>query len=154
MAATGHLHSKNASIKIICGAGSLDLSAHTNNVDVEFNSDDLEATAYGDQNHTFLQGLTVFSMTVSGWWSGSHAAAAALTDEISTCLMSLVRNSSACTPVVYYSPAGSTSGSITYSACVNVQGAPMSFPADNIATMNVTLTARAGSLTAASYTWA
>lgn len=154
MAATGHLHTKNASIKIVCGAGTLNLSGHGNSVDIDFSSDSLEATAYGDSNHTFLQGLTTWNMTIGGWWSGSHAAAGALTDEISTCLMSLVRNSAACVPVVYFNPAGSTSGSITYSGCVNVQATPMAFPADNIATMSVTLEPRAGSLTAASYTWA
>jgi hypothetical protein len=154
MAATGHLHTKSSSIKVICGAGTLNLSAHGNNVDIEYTADELEALAYGDTVHTFLEGLTQFGMTITAWWAGSHGAAGTLTDEISTCLLSLIGQGGTCVPEVFFSPAGSTSGSITYNACVNVMAAPMSFPVDNIATQNITLKPRAGSMTAASYTWA
>ena len=146
MAATGHIHPKNASVKIVCGAGTINLSAHGNNTDIENNADDLEATAYNDTAHTFLQGLTNFSISYSGWWSGSHATN--VSDSEAACMHSLIHNSAACAPVFWISPAGSAAGSLYYVACVNVQAAPIGIPADGIATMNATFTARAGSLTA------
>lgn len=146
MSQTGHIHPKDASVKIVCGAGSIALSAHGNSTDITNTADDLEATAYGDTSHTFIDGLTTFTFDFGGWWAGSHATDTG--NSTAACLGALVGNSSACVPVFWISPAGSTSGSICYVACVNVQSAPMSFPADGIATMNATFTARAGSLTA------
>jgi hypothetical protein len=146
MAQTGHSFSKDLSARLICGAGTIDLSAHGNNCDIDFNSDDLEATAYGDQSHTFLQGLTNFTFNYSGWWSGSHATD--VSNSVAACVHSLVYNSSACTPFLQINPAGSTAGSLSYAACVNVQATPVGFPAENIATMSINFTARAGSLTA------
>jgi len=130
----------------VCGAGTIDLSAHGNSVDIDFNADDLEATAFGDTSHTFLQGLTNFTFSYNGWWSGSHATE--VSDSEAACLQALVGNSSACAPMIWVSPAGSTAGSLCYVACVNVQATPIGIPADNIATMNANFTARAGSLTA------
>jgi len=146
MAATGHIHSKNASVKVVCGAGALSLSAHGNSVDIDYNADDIECSAYGDTSHTFIQGLTNFTYSYNGWWAGSHATEVG--DSIAACLMALVGNSSACVPVIWVSPAGSTAGSLCYVACVNVQATPMSVPTDGIATMNANFTARAGSITA------
>ena len=148
MAQTGHIHPKNASIRIVCGAGTINLSAHGNSMDISKTSDDLEATAYGDTAHTFLDGLTVFSFDYSGWWAGSHATD--VSDSTAASLLQLTGQSSVCRPVLWFAPAGSAAGSICYLACVNVQSTPMSFPADNIATMNATFTARAGSLSACS----
>ena len=146
MAATGHLHPKNASVKVVCGAGTVNLSAHGNNTDIEHSADDLEATAYNDTTHTFLAGLTNYSISYSGWWSGSHATD--VSNSEAACLHSLVYNSAACHPMFWMSPAGSTAGSICYVACVYVQAAPIGLPSDGIATMNATFTARAGCLVA------
>jgi len=146
MSATGHLHPKNASVKVVCGAGSIAMSAHGNSVDIDFNADDLECSAYGDTSHTFIQGLTNFTLSYNGWWAGSHATN--VSDSTAACLMALVGNSAACAPMIWVSPAGSAAGSLCYVACVNVQATPISIPTDNIATMNAQFTARAGSLTA------
>lgn len=146
MAATGHLHTKDASVKVVCGGGTITLTGHGNSVDIDLTADDLEATAFGDTSHTYLQGLTVHSISYSGWWAGSDTSD--VSDSAAACLRALVGDSSACTPVFWVAPAGSTAGSLSYVACVNVQGLPHSFPSDGIATMNATFTARAGSLTA------
>ena len=146
MAQTGHIHAKDASVKIVCSEGTIALTAHGNSMDINKTADDLEATAYGDTAHTYLDGLTVFTFDYSGWWAGSHATDQ--TDSPAACMLALVGKSASRTPVLWFSPAGSAAGSICYLASVNVQAAPMSFPADGIATMNATFTARAGSLTA------
>jgi len=145
MAATGHIHSKNASVIVKCGPGNIILSAHGNSVDIDYNADDIECSAYGDTSHTFIQGLTNFTYSYNGWWAGSHADD--VSNSTAACLMALVGNSSACTPMICVAPAGSTAGSLCYTACVNVQATPMSVPTDGIATMNANFTARAGSVT-------
>lgn len=145
MAAIGHNHTKDASIRVWTAGGSMSVSGHGNSTDVDYNADDLEATAYGDKAHTFLAGLTNYSLTVSGWWAGSHATDVA--DSVAACLFSAV-GASTDTSMIQVNPAGSTAGSLAYVACVNIQAFPMSFPADNIATMSFTCTPRAGSLTA------
>jgi hypothetical protein len=145
MSATGHIHTKNVSLRIWNGDGaSLGLSAHGNTTDIDYNADDLEATAYGDQAHTFLAGLTNFTIAVTGWWAGSHATD--VSDSVAACIFNMVGASVG--GMIQVNPSGSTAGSLAYAACVNFQAAPMSFPADNIATMNFTCTARAGSLSA------
>ena len=146
MSQTGHIHAKDASVKIVCAGGTIALTAHGNSMDINKTADDLEATAYGDSAHTYLDGLTVFTFDYSGWWAGSHATD--VTNSDAACLLALVGNGAASTPIIWFAPSGSTAGSLCYVACVNVQSAPMSFPADGIATMNATFTARAGSLTA------
>lgn len=151
MAQTGHIFSKDCSVKLVCGGGSMLLTAHGNSVDIDVNADDLEATAFGDQAHTFLQGLTNFTINYSGWWAGCDVSGCSdTTQSIASCALTLVSQSSACTPVVWVAPAGSAAGSLTYVACVNVQSAPVSFTSDSIATMNISFTARAGSLTSGS----
>ena len=147
MSQTGHIHSINASVKITTtGGGSISLSGHGNSTDIDFNADDLEATAYGDQSHTFLQGLTNWTITVNGWWAGSHATD--VSESVAACVHNLLYKSSASEVMVWVNSGGSTSGSISYVGCANVQAAPVGFPADGIATMNITFTSRAGSLTA------
>lgn len=145
MSATGHIHTKNSSIRIWNADGaSLGVSAHGNTTDIDYNADDLEATAYGDQAHTFLAGLTNYTITVTGWWAGSHATD--VTESPAACIFNMVGASIG--GMIQFNPSGSTAGSLAYAACVNFQAFPMSFPADNIATMNFTCTARSGSLTA------
>jgi hypothetical protein len=145
MAAIGHNHTKNASIRIWTVGGSMSVSGHGNSTDIDYNADDLEATAYGDQSHTFLAGLTNYSITFNGWWSGSHATETG--DSIAACLHNAV-GASTDTSMIQVNPAGSTAGSLSYVACVNFQSFPIGFPADGIATMSFTCTPRAGSLTA------
>jgi hypothetical protein len=147
MSATGHNFTKDASVRItVIGGTEINLTAHGNSVDIDYNADDLEATAYGDSAHTFLQGLTNYSFNYSGWWAGSHASD--VTNSVAACVFNLVQKSSASQAMFWISPAGSTAGSLGYAACVNVQAFPMSFPADNIATMAITCTPRSGSLSA------
>jgi hypothetical protein len=146
MSATGHIHSKNASVKVVCGAGDIILSAHGNSVDVDYNADDIECSAFGDSSHTFIQGLTNGTFSYNGWWAGSDTTD--VSDSVAACLMALVGNSSACTAMFWLSPAGSAAGSLCYVGCVNVQATPISVPTDGIATMNANFTMRAGSITA------
>lgn len=146
MSQTNHLFAKDASIRFRVDAGSFNFSADGNNTEIDFNADDLEATAYGDLTHTYLQGLTNYTFTVTAWWAGSHATK--VDDSHAACIFRMVYQSSTCRPEFQINPAGSAAGSLSYAGCVNVQAMPMSFPADNIATMNLTLTSRAGSLTA------
>lgn len=151
MAQTGHILGKNCCVKVVCGGGSMLLTAHGNSVDLDYNADDHEATAFGDSSHTYLQGLTNFTINYSGWWAGCDVSGCSdTTQSIAACTATLLEESSACTPVIWVAPAGSAAGSVTYVACVNVQAMPMSFPADSIATMNISFTARAGSLTCGS----
>lgn len=145
MGAVGHNHTKNASVRLETPGGCAVLSTHGNSVDIDYNADDIEATAYGDQSHTFLAGLTNYSITFNGWWAGSHTTAVA--DSTAACIFNAV-GASTNTSVIWVSPAGSAAGSICYVGCVNVQTFPMSFPADGIATMSFTCTPRAGSLSA------
>lgn len=144
MSATGHIHAKNASIRFWNSATSLGISTHQNTVDIDYNADDLESTAFGDTVHTFLAGLINYTIAVNGWWAGSHATD--LTESVAACIFALVGSSTG--GMIQINPSGSTAGSLAYAACVNFQAAPMSFPVDSIATMNFTCTARSGSLTA------
>lgn len=145
MSAKGHIHTKNVSVRIWNSASAiLNVSGNGNTIDIDYNADDLEATAYGDQAHTFLAGLTNYTITYSGWWAGSHATD--VTESVAACIFNLVGASDGA--MVQVNPSGSTAGSLAYAACVNIQALPMSFPTDNIATMGFTCTARAGSLTA------
>ena len=153
MAATGHLHAKNSSVKIVCGAGTINLSANGNSVDIDYNADQLEATAYGDTSHTNLDGLLNFGLTYSGWWAGSGATLDG-TNSKAGCMLALIGNGATCMPVVYFAPNGSAAASLNYAACVNVQALPMSFPADGMATMNATFALRGGSMTALTASWA
>lgn len=146
MAQTGHIFSKDCSIRFLCTGGSFSLTSHGNSVDIDFNADDLEATAYGDSSHTFLQGLTNFTFGVGCWWAGSHASD--VDDSSAACIFRMVYQSSTCQPEFQVNPGGSAAGSLAYCASVNVQAMPLGFPSDGIATMNMTLTSRAGSLTA------
>jgi hypothetical protein len=143
MGAVGHNHTKNCSVRIWTAGGSINISTHGNSVDIDYNADDLEATAYGDQAHTFLAGLTNYSITYSGWWAGSHATAVA--DSVAACLFNAVAASTN-TSMIQVAPAGSSAGSLSYVACVNFQAFPVSLPSDNIATMSFTCTPRSGSL--------
>jgi hypothetical protein len=113
MGAKGHNHTKNASVRLVGAGGNIDLSGHGNSVDIDYNADDLEATAYGDQSHTFLAGLTNYSITYSGWWAGSHATAVA--DSVAACVFNAV-GASTDTSIIWISPAGSTAGSLSGSA--------------------------------------
>lgn len=151
MAAVGHTVGRNASVRLICGAGTIDLSARTNSVDIEYNADGIEVSAFGDTSHTFIQGLTVFTFAVNGWWSGSHASE--VLNSEAACLAALVGNSAACECILWVAPAGSAAGSISYSACVNVQSAPVNVPADGVVGMNSSYSARAGSITLSSAAW-
>jgi hypothetical protein len=146
MAATGHSIGKDGSARLVCGAGTLTLTEHGNSCDIDFNADDHEATAYGDVNHTFLTGLTNATISYSGWWAGS-APAASIDNSVATCLHGLM-GTTGCTPVFWFAPAGSTSGSLCYAACVNLQSLQTSFPADSITTMSLNFTMRSGSLSA------
>lgn len=148
MAQTGHILGKDCSIKIKYDSGSTALTDHGNSIDIDYNADDHEATAFGDSSHTYLQGLTNFTLGYSGWWAGSHASD--IMQSVVAVLHTFVTYSSTCRPEIWIAPAGSTAGSLCYGACVNVQSFPMSFPSDSIATMNLSFTARAGSLTATS----
>jgi hypothetical protein len=146
MAQTGHIRGRDCSVKVVCGAGTINLSAHGNSIDIDLSADDIEVTAFNDTAHTFMQGLTNFNITYNGWWSGSHATN--VLNSEAACLQALIHNSSASVPVVWVSPAGSAAGSICYVACANVQATPVSIPSDGIVSQNATFTARAGSLTA------
>ena len=145
MSAKDHLHTKNVSVRIWQNAASKSISTHGNTVDIDYNADDLEATAYGNTTHVFLAGLTNFSIAFNGWWAGSHASD--VTESLAACIHAMV-GASAAEGMIQVNPAGSTAGSLAYAACVNFQTAPVSLPVDNIATMNFTCTPRAGSLSA------
>ena len=149
MAAKGHNLGKNGSAKVVCGAGTINLSAHGNSTDLDYNADDHEATAYGDLNHNFLAGLTNATLSFSGWWAGSSAASDA-DNAAATCLHKLVGDPGACGTEFWFAPAGSTSGSLSYAACVNLQSLQISTPADSIITMSLNFTMRSGSLSACS----
>jgi len=147
MSATGHTFSKNASVKITTiGGGSLVLTAHGNSVSTNEDVDQLEATAYGDTAHTFLDGLENFTMDFSGWWAGSHATD--VSESAAACLHSIKGKGSTCQVMFWFSPAGSTAGSIAYAACVNISNLSQTWPADGIATMSFSFAARSGSMTA------
>lgn len=146
MAQAGHIHSKDASIRVMCDPGTISLGAHGNDVSIDFTADDLEATAYGDKSHTFLQGLTNYTISVDCWWAGSDTSD--VDDSVAACMFRIMGESSTCRPMIQVNPAGSTAGSLAYAASVNLQNHSMSFPSDGIATMAATFTARSGSLTA------
>lgn len=151
MAQTGHTICKDGSVKLVCGAGTLALTADGNNVTINSDADDLESTNYGDQSHTFFSSLTAYTLDFGGWWSGSHTSD--VNNSIAACLLKLQYNNAASKPVIWVAPAGSTAGSLTYLACVNVKTYNISFPVEGVATMSITMTARNGSLSASQYAW-
>jgi len=119
------------------------IGVHGNNVDISYNADDCETTAYGDDTHLNLAGLKNYSITFTGWWAGSGGESAA------SRVFELVGASQG--TEIGIAPGGSTGltgTSMSYGACVNISSVDCGFPIDNIATMSFTATPRAGSLSA------
>lgn len=144
MANACHLNCKFAGVRLYDLAGTSFLfSPHTNNVDIGYNADDLETTAYGDDTHLNLAGLKNYTITVTGWWAGSGTGAAASE------LFSMVGASEG--TEIGVAPGGSKNefgASLCYGACVNISSLDMGFPIDGIATLSFTATPRAGSMSA------
>lgn len=147
MARAGHITSKNCSVFIWNAAGaSRSVSDHGNTVDIDISVEEFEAGAYGDTWHEYETGRWDWTINYSGWWAGSHATNP--DDSIATCMLRIVASGTGGTVKIF--PAGSTAGSIAYTACCNFTAFPMSFPRDGFATMSFTARPRSGSLSSAS----
>ena len=147
MARTGHIVAKNCSVDIYNSAGAkLSISDHGNTVDIDISMSETEAPNYGDKYHEYEADMWDWTINYSGWWAGS--ATANLTQSPAACLLTTLQTGTGGTIKVW--PAGSTAGSIAYTACCNFTAFPMSFPRDGFATMSFTARPRSGSLSSAS----
>ena len=146
MAQDQHIVANDASVKVVCGAGTITLSGHGNTVDFRIAVGMAEVTGAADTFQRDAEEIAALTGTYNGWWAGSHSSN--VSNSQAACMMSLVVNCGACQAMLYVAPGGSTAGSLGYIACINVTGMPMSFPSDNYATMDFGFNLRAGSLTA------
>jgi len=150
MANDGKIRGRNASISLTTAANAwFCLTGNGNEVTIDYSAALLDTSTYGNTTTSFLPDILDYTVSYSGYWSGSGA------DSTSCQVLALIGASAG--TCFRMAPAGSLPCACgtcpTYSGCVNVESANVGTPAAGLVTMSFTLRPRAGDLTFATGSW-
>ena len=137
-------HGRIASIYFEDSAGACtSFTGDGNSISFSPSIDAPEVTAFGDNTRQFLAGgLRTYELSMDGFVNMPTGAA---------CVALGIINSASGVTVMTYGPAGSTSGSQKFMACVVMTEFTYDNPVDGPITFSLTVQPRSGSLTAS--TW-
>jgi len=137
------IHARNASLYLEDNtSASQTMSGLMNQITLSYTADAPEVTGFGSDNVERLSnGLKDWELTFSAFYSSAA-------NEVDEVFSGILGGST----VFKLGPAGSSSGSIMYTACGILSEYSMEFSVDGAATVSGTVVARTGSLTRG--TWA
>jgi len=118
------------------------VSGDTNTSTLSLTAETPETTAYGDNTRTrAASGLRDWNLSANCLFNDTA------TTGIETVLSGILGGSS----MLKWGPAGSTSGNVSYTGCCIVSDYSIESPVEGMVTLSFTATARAGSMTRATF---
>ena len=138
-------HARNASIYCdSAAAASTSISADLNSAELTYSMDAPDVTGFGDNTRQRLHGgLIEWELSVDGFVNHTGSTTAA-------CILMGLLNAGGST-LIYFGPAGSTSGSPKYTGCAVLTEFSQSYGTEDAAAFSATFQSRSGSLTASAW---